>query len=166
MGLAQPQTHQATTYQRESVRDCIKEAWPLLLAHWGEVAHYPDIPLDPDDAAYFELEDAGFLRVFTVRREGELIGYAVFLVGPNPHYRTSLQAKQDILFLLPVYRGSRIGYKFIKYCDDQLRDESVQVVYHHVKPKVDFGPLLKHIGYEFTETIYGRRLDLWPPRAS
>lgn len=144
--------------QRESFADFIDEALPLLQAHYEEVAKYKDIPLSVDVEMYLKLEEVGTLRIFTAREEGGLIGYAVYFVRYNPHYSTSLQAVQDVLFLAKGERRGLAGYKLIKYADERLAEEGVEVVYHHVKLRQDFGPLLERLGYEPIETIWGRRL--------
>jgi len=134
---------------------------PLLAEHWLEVAHYLDIPLDVDQEAYEQIEDAGALRVFTARdAAGVMFGYAVYFVRSNLHYRRSKQAVQDVLYVDPEHRGG-LGIRMLKWNHEQLRAEGVQVVYQHVKrkPGLNFGPLLKRLGYEAIDDIYGLRLD-------
>lgn len=142
-------------YARESMEQVIGEIKPLLEKHWREIAHYQDIPLDPDYAAYGRADAVGSLRIFTVRDEGLLVGYAVFFIG-NLHYQSTKIATQDILFVLPEHRGLT-GARLILYCDEQLQAEGAQAVYHHVKKAHDFGPLLKRMGYEAVDVVYGRR---------
>lgn len=145
-------------YQCEPALACIDEAYPLLYAHWEEIAHFKDISLEPDLDAYEKLHKAGVLRTFTARNEfDKLVGYAVFVVRANPHYRSSVQAVQDILYVDKQYRGK--GLEFIKWCDEQLKAEGVQAVYQHVKQAHNFGPALERIGYELVDLIYARRLD-------
>jgi GNAT superfamily N-acetyltransferase len=43
------------------------EITPLLQQHWLEIAHYQDIPLNPDREGYLKCEEAGVLRCFTAR---------------------------------------------------------------------------------------------------
>ena len=143
-------------FSRETM-DAYKEAKPLLEAHYKEISHYQDIALKVDQNSYMALEKAGYLRIYVARVDGKMVGYAVFLIKRNIHYINSLQALQDVLYIDPGHRGK--GLKFIAWCDDQLREESIQVVYHHVKLSHDFGKALERIGYERIETIYGRRLD-------
>jgi hypothetical protein len=38
-----------------------------------------------------------------------------------------------------------------------LVEDGVQVIYHHVKCAIDFGPLLKVLGYEQVETVWAKR---------
>lgn len=135
----------------------------LLARHFEEIAFYPDIVLEPDWEAYALLEGAGKLRIFTVRVRGELVGYCVFLLMHNLHYKSSHQAKQDILFVLPEHRSGRIGAHLILFAERHLRTESppVQVVYQHSKARedLDIGPLLERVGYELVDTIWAKRLD-------
>ena len=146
-----------TTYQRESVADVLDEIKPLLARHWDEIATFKDLPLDPKYDAYLKADFAGLVRVYTARREGVLVGYGVFFIG-NMHYQSSKIATQDLLFLAPEHRGSSIGMRLIRFCDDMLESEGVQVIYQHVKAAHDFGPLLERLGYETNEKLYAKRL--------
>lgn len=143
----------------EKVADITKEVIPLLFAHWKEIAHYDDIKLEPDWESYRALNEAGILKVFTVRTTNArvLIGYSVFFVKNNLHYKSSKQAVQDILFIHKDYRGT--GRHFIRWCDQQLKADGIQVVYHHVKKAHNFGPLLERMDYELVDLIYAKRLD-------
>lgn len=145
--------------QREPLGDCQEALVPLLHEHYKEISHYPDIPLDPDWEAYARAERADALRVYTLRDFGALRGYASFFVNHSMHYRGSRQAVQDVIYLVPELRHLRIGWEFINWIDGQLRDEGVQVCYHHVKLAHNYGPTLKALGYEAIESVWGRRLD-------
>jgi GNAT superfamily N-acetyltransferase len=154
--------HRGGPFQREAIHGIWEEVMPLLRAHKDEIAHYSDIDLAPDFAAYERLEESGALRVYTARDEnGRLVGYSAHFVRPNLHYSRSLQAQQDVLFLLKDYRRGGLGLRLIRYADAQLRAEGVQVSMQHVKARadLDFSPLLKRLGYEHVDQIYCRRLD-------
>jgi GNAT superfamily N-acetyltransferase len=150
-------------FEREiTTHDLCQEMLPLFQLHYQEIAHFQDIPLDPDFDQYVQMERAGFVRTYTARDdERKLVGYAVFFVRKNLHYKNSLQALQDILFIHPDRRG--FGVRFIIWCDRMLRMEGVQAVYHHVKEKHNFGPMLERLGYQLVDLIYTRRLDQWQP---
>lgn len=145
-------------FKSEKIVDVLEESKTLLQKHWEEIAHYKDIPLEPDYEQYLKLESIGATRSFTARTEdGILIGYAVFFIKHNIHYKSSLQALQDIIFVDKKYRG--LGFMFIKFTDEQLKLEGIQVVYQHVKAKYNFGPLLDRLGYELVDLIYAKRLN-------
>lgn len=144
--------------QREPIHALWTEIWPLLHDHWQEIGLWRDIPPDPDTQAYEAMETAGMLRVFTVRAEGWLIGYAAYVVRTHLHYRGSKQAVQDVIYLKPEHRRGRLGLRLIRHADAELAREGVQAVFHHVKVAHDFGPVLERIGYEQVEKVYTRRL--------
>lgn len=144
-------------FSRESVCSIEDEIKPLIQSHWEEIAHYKDIPLDPDWDYYRLLDAKGFLGVYTAREEGKLIGYSIYVVKRNPHYKSSLQASQDIIFISPEKRG--FGKEFINWCDMELKGIGVQAVYHHVKKDHDFSPVLRRLGYTLVDLIYARRLS-------
>lgn len=146
-------------YQAERVSNLWEEAAPLLQAHWREIAHYQDIELKPDVETYARLQAAGQLRCYTARDSGRLIGYVVFFVRPNLHYSASLQAHQDVLFVALHYRKGMVGVRLIKFAEERLRAEGVQVIYHHAKRTNKVGGLLERLGYELVDEIYAKRLD-------
>jgi hypothetical protein len=147
------------TFQRQALGDCWEELQPLLADHWREIAHYPDIPLDVDREAYVRIEQAGALRIFTVRDYGALRGYAAFFVMPHLHYKGSLLATADVIYLSPLVRHNLLGKTFIAWCDDQLRSEGVQVVAHRSSLRRDIGSLFDALGYDYVERVWTKRLD-------
>lgn len=144
-------------FQREHVLILIEEGRELMREHWDEITAYKDIPLGIDEEKYSKFEELGAMRAYSVREDDVLIGYAVFFVQYNPHYKGSLQATQDVVFIRKDKRG--FGKEFLAWCDKQLEDEGVQVVYHHIKTKHNWGAMLEQMGYQLTELIYSRRLD-------
>jgi GNAT superfamily N-acetyltransferase len=146
-------------FQREILTiKLLEEIFPLLQMHYKEIAHYKDIKLEPDYVLYVKIEEAGGIRFYSYRDpEGKILGYAVFFIKTNMHYASSLQALQDVIFIHPEHRGH--GKKFIAWCDEQLKSEGIQVVYHHVKKAHNFGPMLERMGYELVDLIYARRVN-------
>lgn len=149
------------TFRAEQVARCWDELLPLLEAHYREIALYQDIPLCPDRARYEALDQTGHARLYTAREAGgRLVGYIGFVVTTHPHYATSLVAHQDVVYLDPVYRGHRDGIGLIAWADEQLRAEGVQVVYQHVKVGFDWSPALLALGYQESDRLFCRRLDI------
>ena len=145
---------------RELLETLVIDAMPLLEKHWAELASYKDIPLELDLAQYAKAEEMGILRIYAIRRKSVLIGYAVSILSRHAHYRSSLQAKEDVIYVDPAHRGGLLGFRLVRFCDEQLRLEGVQVVHHHVKlTHPTLGHLLERMGYEAVETLYSKRLD-------
>lgn len=147
-------------FQRESLSESLwTEMLPLFEAQWREMAAYPDIPLDIDRDYYDKLHAVRILRVFTAREGRTLAGVQVFLVKGSPHYQCSPQAFQDLVYLLPLYRLGLVGLDFLRFADNSLREEGVQVIYRYTKSSVQFGPVLDRLEYEKIDEAWGRRLD-------
>ncbi len=144
-------------YKIERIQDIYDEMLPILKAHYLEIAHYKDIRFEPNVAEYYKMEDNGICKTYTARENNELIGYAVFFVRNNLHYKSSLQAYQDIIYISKEKRG--FGRYFIKWCDDRLRELGVDVVYHHIKFAHDWSKLLEVMGYEKQDILMSKRLQ-------
>ena len=66
--------------------DLFGEMVPLLERHWDEVALKDAFgPVDVNEDAYRQIEEAGCLHVTTARESGRLVGYAVYFIVPNLH---------------------------------------------------------------------------------
>jgi GNAT superfamily N-acetyltransferase len=152
-------------FQREPIALLWTEVMPLLAAHYREVAHFQDIPLDPDQAFYENSEAVGIFRAYTARDEfGKLVGYAAYFVLPNPHYRSLKQAVGDVVYVTPKHRGHLVGFRMLKWCHEQLTAEGCETATQHVKtvPGLDFSPLLQGMGYEVVEKLLVKRLQVIP----
>lgn len=157
------QTKTGAVYASEKFVGFYDEAFPLLVCHYREISHYQDIFLDVDTARYLALESAGMLRIYTARVDGKLVGYAVFVVNRNSHYQESVQAVGDVLFVQEEHRRGRLGINLIKYAEESLRTEGIQVVYHHVKAQhLALAAILERENYQLVDLIYAKRLDVNP----
>jgi len=143
-------------YSREHATEAFfKEIHKLTEDHHEEVGNAHD--LDPDFNLYLKIEEAGGLRVYTVRQGDTLKGYAVFFYAIDIHHKTVLRATQDLLYLDPSVRALN-AMKFIKWCDAQLKEEGVQRVYHYVTVAKDFSKLLQRMGYKKNSELWDRSL--------
>lgn len=141
----------------ELIKNNITEIGHLTKLHYAEVAPHDDIPLKVDWERFMMLENAGAFKFFVVRKSRKMIGYAMFFVSYSIEYSESLQASMANIFIHPDHRGQ--GLDFIQWCDEQLKNMGVQVVYHHVKVKKDYGKALERLGYEKMNIEYSKRLD-------
>jgi GNAT superfamily N-acetyltransferase len=147
------------TFAKESVLRVADEIMPLLELHYEEVAlHKDSIKLDPDWARYVAMEEQGNCHVYTLRDGVVLVGYAVFFMSQHIHYQRTLVASNDILFIHPMYRRGTAALRFIKYCEEQVKNRGVNKITWHVKKHNDWSAILHRIGYETEETIVGKIL--------
>jgi len=145
------------TYTIEKLSDNIAELNELSKLHYLEVCPYDDIPLNVNWDILVTLEERGFLKLFLAKKDEKIVGYAIFTMSYSIEYKDSFQASMNNIFIHPDERG--FGHRFISWCDEQLKAYDVQVVYHHVKAKNDYGVLLKRLGYAIMNIEYSKRLD-------
>lgn len=147
------------TFNEETVMGVADEIEPLLQKHYEEVALHRDVvKLDPDWAKYVALEEMGDVHVFTVRDNGELVGYGVFFMSWHVHYKLLRVAQNDILYIRPDRRHGTLASRFINHCEARLKLFGAQKVTFHIKRHLDWSPLLVRKGYDQEEIIMGKIL--------
>lgn len=152
-----------TLYAREDLTQVLwDELQPLLKAHYLEVAHFKDVPLEPSHEGYLRIQNNDALRIFTARTDDKLVGYMVVFVSISLHYASKVYANQDIFYVEKSLRGMRIGAELDLYARNYLRDYcSVDILFQHSKHAdgLNIGPFLKRQGYEHIDDIWAIRLD-------
>lgn len=147
------------TYQQEFINSVKSDIIPLLHLDWLEIEHRKDIrEFDPDWEAYETLEQAGILKVFTVRSEGKLVGYYSCIVSSSLHCRGLLQATIDAIYLHPNYRKGLTGYKLIKFAEKCLKEDGVKIILLGTTEVNPIDPLLLKLGYSKTEAKFEKVL--------
>ena len=134
---------------------------PVLLLHpflcsqqvWTNVA-----PKIADTGRYEALERDGGLVIYTAREAGVLVGYAAFFLVHHAHYRRNLFALNDVFYVDPARRSDPwLGFRFLKFIDAQLTaDADIDAIKWHTKVHLDFGPLLRRLGYQAEEVIWSK----------
>lgn len=135
----------------------IQEIQPLIEKHYEELGKFKEFKLDPDYNAYYHAGD--FVKIFTAREQGNLVGYSIFWVSQSLHHQKVKQALQDILFLDPKFRGQNIGIEFVGWCDERLKEKGVQVIMQVVRNRQKHGAICEALGYEPLEWVYARRIQ-------
>ena len=147
------------TYQTERLDDWRVEAEPLLARHWREIALDQDVvPLDPDWPAYAQIEAAGMLHITTARLEGALVGYVVYFLAPNLHYRSLKVAEADVFWLAPECRKGTAGIRLLKAAERNLKPLGVNKIVNKVKLHFDAGPVFERLGYTAIERVYAKTM--------
>ena len=133
-------------YAVERYQDAINEMSAIYPEHWKEIAlDQSEIALDPDYAKYAAMAEKGFIHLATARDDGALVGYCMFFIGPHLHYKSTIVATNDILFLKRSHRGLGTGKRFLEFSVKSL-PESVKKVVIAEKLHHPFGKTLANMG--------------------
>ncbi|MDD5297674.1 MAG: GNAT family N-acetyltransferase [Rhodocyclaceae bacterium] len=145
-------------YARENLADIQAEIEPLLARHYAELGQQ-DMALDPDWPRLIALDAARVLVTYTARDDKRrLVGYAGFFVQPHLHYRHSVTAVNDVIWMAPECRGG-VGVRLLRFAEIGLSALGAEKVYYHVK--VDhpaLGKILSRMGYTQAEAMFSRRI--------
>jgi GNAT superfamily N-acetyltransferase len=129
----------------------------LLKLHYEEIAlNKEHIPLDPDWDRYRNLIESKQAYLLTVRDDDKLVGYSIFFVTKHIHYKSSIFASNDLIFLHPDYRKGMVGVRLIQFCEQYLKAMGVAKILWHVKFNKDFTRILHHMGYVDEDMIVGK----------
>ena len=143
------------TFQKEAPSPFADDAIQLFKDHYDEIAERTDvIDLDPHIEQYNFMFNKNMLEIHTARDDGKLVGYSIWFVVNHIHYKKSLTATSDVLYISPDYRKGMFGYKFIKWTTDEIKKRKPQRILFHVKPFLDYGHLLERLGGHFFEKSY------------
>ena len=145
-------------YAREKLIDIITEMGPLMRAHDAEV--WPGRKWGPRGVKfnvlkYLNLEAQGILKVITARTgSGRLIGYCLEALELDDHYgmRGSINCGFFLHRDFRVGKGLSLrkhpGYRLLLERERLLDEVKAERRRIGVKVWIDFGPLLKRLGYE------------------
>lgn len=141
-----------------AISELVLAGGELLSAHWAEVAREKDLMvLDPAWDKYLALERNGTLLSIGAYAGVELVGYSVGLVLPHMHYQGMIYYQNDVLFVAPEHRRSRLGVDLIEATEAAAEERGA--VWHawHAKKGSTLDRLLDRRGYGVHDIIYGRR---------
>jgi hypothetical protein len=143
------------TYQKEFFTVILPEVQPLNELNHQEVPLF-GAKLEIDVGCLMQMEEDGIYKVFTMRKNGELVGYCAFVLYHHPHHARLKVGDQDVIFIKKGCRGH--ASKFVQYCEKELKDMGVHITFQHSPKSKPWGKVLERIGYEELETTYFRRL--------
>lgn len=143
-------------FAREPVTESlIEEMIPLLVQNNAETGT-DGFDLEPSFDQYLAMDQAGYIRLFTARKDSKLIGYQVFVINPNLHYKY-VSATSDVVYISPEHRG--FGHKFMADNESKLKAESINAIFQNISAKKDASKLMEWMGYHLEDRVYMKRLS-------
>lgn len=138
--------------------DLIQELETIVRNNWDETGDGFGIDLDVDWDAYLLLAETGDLRFFVCRDDGVIVGYSVFVITRYPRSKHVPYAMQDTIYVLPKYRVGGLGIRLVRFIEDELRKDGVQLITQAARSGTAFDKVLRHNGYELTHHNFLKRL--------
>jgi hypothetical protein len=143
-------SHWEYVFAVERIEDVLGELKPLHEAHWQETEEYRhSIPLSADYEYMINAEQMGRFMLFTVRKDGELVGNCMMYLTRSTHTQKWV-AEEDTIFVRSDHRKGRVGIKHIKYVETVLRECGITEIRVTVKMVNKAGDLLLALGYRHT----------------
>ena len=114
------------------------------------------VPFKANTKMYNILQENGNLRVYTMRGEGVLVGYAMYIIQESLHCEGVFQALSDSMYIEKEHRG--LGKELIELIQEDLTEEGVKTFSFTVKAGLDNGNLAEATGCYLYENVYHKRL--------
>lgn len=150
---------QPITYQQESLVTVMSEIDELARLEWEEVQHDTDEKcLEPDWELFLILEDRGYLKIFTARSCGKLVGYFFATINPDLHSKGNFFVGNDAIFLHPNYRKGRVGIKLFQFTEKCLAEDGYDRLYVTTTEKNKIDRLMSYMGYKKVETRFLKKI--------
>lgn len=131
------------------------EVWPecdeLASKHFTEV----DGGVEPrrvyklDYRAMRQLSQLGFLKIFTARDNGQLVGYCTWNVMPDIESQGLLIARQGAWFMDDSFGLGSVGLRLFRFAMSHLKNLGVQMIFPHHRLQgrgKDLGKFFTRIG--------------------
>lgn len=147
------------TAQIEPLAERLEEMKPFFPLHWRELGLYQDrMPLAPRYEDYLMRDAAGGVTLATVRRDGAMVGYAVFFVAPGLHYGSTLTAHMDICYIAPEERGRGAGEMLFAAAERELKRRGVKMWWCGSKTHKPIEGFFRALGFIAEETHFAKWL--------
>lgn len=142
-------------FKKEEGRSFFYEAQDLFKLHYKEIAERQDvIKFNPNTEKYASMHEQDMIEVHSVRDDGKLVGYSVWFVFSHLHYKDSITASSDVLYIHPDYRKGFTGIQFLRWTTEEIKKRNPMRILFHVKPFLDYGPILERMGAKYFEKTY------------
>lgn len=143
----------------ERMEDILEEIKPLHRAHWDETeAHRHALAFNPNYEEVIRHERAGRYVLFTLRKDGRLLGNSAMYMSKSAHTQT-LIATEDTLYLLPEARIGRTAMRFVEYVEQVLQEFGTREIDISVKTLNNAGRFLRLLGYRHVENGLNKILE-------
>jgi GNAT superfamily N-acetyltransferase len=131
----------------------------LLPRHYEEVAKFKDVSLINPDLDRYEAADRNGRFIALVATVGsDVLGYSANFLNTNLHYSDLLFCQNDVLYVVPEARQSRVGLSLIRETVKLARAAGARLMLWHAKEGTPLDALLPRLKYEVLDKIWAARI--------
>jgi hypothetical protein len=129
--------------------------WELMEQEYDEFEKYRrQIPMAVDFDRMLEAERQFRYRMWAAHKDGLLIGFIEFHLGPTFHNRSMLYAQDGGHFLSPEFRDVFTFLKMWRTAEEALEELGVEAILGHDNVMRPVPAVFKRLGYEPVGTVY------------
>jgi len=128
----------------------------LSVDHWKEVAiDQEEVPLDPDWDTYEMADSIGKIIFVSARDSGKMVGYSIWAIVKPLHFKSTLYAQNDVIYMKPEYRG-RHGLELIRESERFVKARGVKKILWGVMATRDWTKILERMGYRREDILMSK----------
>lgn len=144
------------TFSAEQWDTVERELKSYAIAQWQEMSTDQDLfHIDMDWDLYRALDSIGKLLTCTARDESRLVGWHLSVIGPHPHYRSTVFGLQDTYYVLPEYRSDPMtGIRLFMFMEEESRRRGALKLVGNTKSYLDKSPLFERLKWRKEGLIY------------
>lgn len=130
----------------------LPELFPLYAQHYREMQErlagdgIEVSPFNPQIDAYIAQWEAGTLLNYTVRLNGEVVGYSNVYLARDMH-NSDLIAQEDTIFILKAHRNG-VGKKLVRFVLADLESRGVKRVYVTAMTDLRVAAIWQRMGFK------------------
>jgi GNAT superfamily N-acetyltransferase len=146
--------------QRERYSDALcQELLPLLRDNWVRTESYiSELEIDPAFKKYKKLDEMDMVTCITARRDGALVGYAIFFDNFSLHHQTVHTGHGDMIYVKDEAGLGRTAFRLLDAAEAHLRAKGVRYMGWFVRTGSRFYMILKSRGYVDDEIVMEKKL--------
>ncbi len=130
---------------------------PMLALHYDELCTDKSMQLAPDWGKYEAMYGADALVITVVFDGNVCVGYEVCFLQPHVHYRGTVVAWSDVLFVHKAYRNTTAGGRLMLATAKECKARGAHKLLRHAKPNTALDTMLAARGPAF-EHVYAQTL--------
>lgn len=143
-------------YAQEYLCNIKEELLSIIHIHWEDAEQDNSYSFSLDWDSYYALEKAGNMKIYTARKDGDLVGYASVYVTGSLFAKNRIEAHYNSIYVKPKYRVGKTAANFIKYIEKQLFKIGAKKINISTLSHQPFDRLLEWLDYEHTEKVYSK----------